>query len=313
MESEVPTPSPEATPEPVSEAPAASNGDGPHPPTAVEESPAKNRSVQDMFRFSDYVHVGPGADTCEDAENGSCGNPLHFHSWCRLPNKFQQSSIQEKAQAARARATRQLRNPETDKHAIIENDMETLLRLNSKDALVEELLSKDYMQDHLAAMQQVAEEEEFNTIEEDQRRFKVLVEMPEEERPADEFKELTSHIEAFQAKVDEARDEAQKPKREALDGKEMGELVDLIRDQRIANIGDEAYMRSYNLWQWFIGTLKPIDTTNSGLPTERAFASVEHMQQAAPEVIEAIEQVFADLEGEFAMRLQTAARAEGNS
>src|SRR5262245_39990006 len=44
------------------------------------------RAVEKLFSFSGFVHVGPGARECEDGEDGSCGNPLHFHDWCRLPN-----------------------------------------------------------------------------------------------------------------------------------------------------------------------------------------------------------------------------------
>jgi hypothetical protein len=71
-------------------------------------------------------------------------------------------------------------------------------------------------------------------------------------------------------------------------------------------------MRSYNLWMWFICTLKP-RPSEKGQPSERVFGSVEHMQQAAPEVIEALDSVFTGLEGELAANAQTAARAEGNS
>src|SRR3954451_1473894 len=68
--------------------------------TRVEEAEAATRpasaaaehaTAAQMFQFSTYLHVGPGAEGCEDF--ASCADPLHFHAWCRLPNKFQHKDI----------------------------------------------------------------------------------------------------------------------------------------------------------------------------------------------------------------------------
>src|SRR4051794_18457615 len=158
------------------------------PEAVVQESPADERTVDRLFQFSDFVHVGPGAEECEDGEDGSCGDPLHFHAWCRLPNKFQIAAIRTKAQAAKARMMRRLKDPESDEHAIMEADLEAI-REAGKEGMIEEVISRTYWQDHLAAMKEVVEEEDsaFATIEEDQRRFKELSEMPDEQRPKDEY------------------------------------------------------------------------------------------------------------------------------
>lgn len=288
------------------EAEASPNG------AVTEESPATRRSVDKMFEYSSFVHVGPGASDCEDGEDGSCGDPLHFHAWCRLPNRFQINSIREKAQAAKARAVRQLRDPETDKSAILESDMETLLGLDDKESLVAELLSKTYWRAHIEAVREVAEEERFEHIEEDQERWRVLDATDPEQRDQDEYNELIKHLDAWNEAVDKARDERQEPERQALEAKSIEELVDLIRTDRITAEANQAFMATYSVWEWFIGTLKPRDSAR-GTPVDRAYGSVEQLRAAAPEIIQALEEAFNELESDFTTSRQDAARAEGNS
>ncbi len=300
-----------------SAAPAKPDGDGPieetatpENPTPVADSPTDQRTVERLFQFSGFVHVGPGAADCEDGEDGSCGDPLHFHAWCRLPNKFQIATIRNKAQAAKARTIRRFKDPESDDHAILSGEIEAIAEAG-KDSLIEEILSRTYWQDHLAAMKELAEEDEgpFPTIEQDQKRFKELAEMPEDQRPADEYDELVRHLEKWNEEVDRVRTENQAPQRSGLESRAEEDLLDLIRNERIKAEGDRAYMEVYSAEEWVACTMKP-RPKDKGEPNERAFGDLEQLKQAAPEIVVALEAYFSELEGEFANR--AAVRAEGN-
>lgn len=263
--------------------------------TAVETSPAEAQAPQELFRYSEYVHVGPEAGSCEEGENGACANPLHFHAWCRIPNQFQNNSIREKALAAKARRARQLRDQSTDAYEILEAELDLLRRDGTPEPVIEELLSANFWRDHLAAVTEVKEDEKFATIDEDLERFRVLTLTADEERPADEYEELERHIDAFEEAVKERRDEEQRPQREGLAGLELDALIDQVRDARIDTESNEAFMRDFTLWQMYIGTLKPRDPAK-GRPVDRSFGDVNHLTAAAPEVIDALRTTFESLE-----------------
>jgi hypothetical protein len=65
------------------------------------------KTTGELFRYSSWVHIGGGAEDCEEAETGTCADPLHFHAWCRLPNQLQHADIRERALASKARRIRQ--------------------------------------------------------------------------------------------------------------------------------------------------------------------------------------------------------------
>ena len=270
-------------PIPVAEAPVA------------ETSPAEKQGLTEMWEFSRYVHVGPGAENCEEAIDGSCADPLHFHAWCRLPNPFQNASIREKALAAKARKERLLRDPEADAYAILEGEMDRLRRVGNQEALIEDLLAQTLWKDSLTAMRELGEEDEWKTIGEDRERFQALNSMPADDRPADEYGELERHLEAYEKALNARREEEQRPQREALQAKSVDELIEQIRDSRIESEANEDFMRVFSLWEWYTGTLKCRDPER-GFPTERVFGDVNHLQNAAPEVIEALEATFTELE-----------------
>lgn len=285
---------------------ANSNGVSP------EGSPAEAQSVSEMFRYSSWVHVGQGAEECEDKDNGSCGNPLHFHAWCRIPNSFQNASIRDKALAAKARKTRQLRDPNSDSYEVLEAEMDQLYRAGERDEtgremLVEEIMGASYWRDHLRAIKELGEEDEWKTIREDQERLRHLATLPEEERDADEFSELERHCSSYDEALKAKQEEISSPQKTSLSGMDIGALIDQIREFRIEAEANEDYMRVYSLWEWYIGTMKP-RPAEKGLPNERVFGDVNHLQQAAPEVISALEETFAQLEAAMGSR-----SAVGNS
>jgi hypothetical protein len=72
--------------------------------------------------------------------------------------------------------------------------------------------------------------------------------------------------------------------------------VDLIREQRIEVESNEWFMREYQKWTQFMGTMRPRDK-EKGLPNERVFGDINHLKDAAaPEVVEALSETFAELE-----------------
>lgn len=274
------------------------------PEPATEVAAAK---PEQMFRYSGWVHVGPAADECEaiDEDKGTndCSDPRHFHAWCRLPNQFQHREIREKALAAKARKVRQLRDEETDAHAILEDSLDQFAHQGDEaiPVLVEELLGKDWWQDYLVAAGEVQEREEgvddddepvkpFAHIEEDQRRHAELKAMPEDDRPADEYEELTRHLARYAELVKERQDEIREPKKQALVERGINGLLDLVRDQRINAAGTDEFMHIYSTWTWLVGTLEQPGGAAVWAPNPAGLVHV------APEVLEAVKELFDDLE-----------------
>lgn len=262
-----------------------------------ERSEAETRDSSQLFEFSDYVHVGPGADKCGDGENGKCNNPLHFHAWIRLPNPFQQSAIREKANAAKARRMRLLRDPDSDARIIIDEGVAELVRAEDREGIIEELVSKDFLNDHLKAMQEVVRDEElgFTHIDDDRERLRAIERMDPEDRPEEEYEELSKHVAAYGDAVNNARSELQAPLRQSLEEKDLDALGELLTDQRVEADAQQAWNEAYDKWEWYTCTLKP-RPADKGLPVERAFSHIDHMTAAAPEVHMALKLAYADLE-----------------
>jgi hypothetical protein len=288
----------------ATETPKAEDGDtlaiAPQAPSPdAEHSPAEVREGKNMFAFSTFVHVGPGAETCEGGEDGLCADPLHFHAWCRLPNPYQKETIREKALAAKARRIRMLRDPNCDIFDILEQDMDTMLQGDEetgKRNVVDELVAQKYWENQMQAVEDVKEREEFAHMEEDLERYRALDALSEDDRSEDEFTSLGKHIENFEQAVEEAREEREKPERDALDGRDRFDLVDMIREQRIEVESNEAFMREHQKWTQYIGTMRP-RPKDKGLPNERVFGDINHLKdQAAPEVVEALSDAYGELE-----------------
>lgn len=279
----------------------------------VEESPAEDRSNEQVNReWRTYLHVGEGALECEHGEDGRCQEPDHFHVFCRLPNKLQINAIREKANAAKARVIRALRDPESDRHIILETDLETLKLLASKEELVSEIMATSRWRDRGEVMAELAEEEEFEHIDEDQERARVLNALPDADRDEDEYNSLIRHLDKWNEAVDTKLAEKQQPERDALMAREVDELIEMIRDERIKAEASETWMSTYSLWEWYIGTLKP-RPADKGLPIERRYKSVEELKADTPERVEGIQTVFEALEqGVLSPSAKTAVRAEGN-
>jgi hypothetical protein len=284
---------------------AVEQQDRPGEGNGPEASPAEHRDSKRLFSFSDEVHIGPDAEECPQSSDGSCENAEHFHAFIRLPNQFQHKSIREKADAARARKLRQLRDPESDISVVLDGELEEIRRNAGHEALVDEVLGFDFLKDHLAAMNEVGEEEEFEHIEEDRERLRALARLPEEERPEAEFKELEEHIVAYTERVNEARARIQEPLRNSLLDRGVDDLIDLIREERVQKIAEEDASEVYSEWAWYMGTLKMrVPARIDG--GDRVFSSIDAMRSAAPEVIEALSVAYRNIEAAAGRSLQNA-------
>lgn len=220
--------------------------------------------------------------------------------YARLPNQFQHDDISIKARAAQARRMRQLRDPETDSFVVLDADMDDLLREGDKDSLVEEIIGRDWWRDHLEAIKDVQEGEPFSDIEDDMARLEEMLRKPEDERDDDEVGELERHVEAYNTAVEVARDERQRPRREALSARTIDDLVVDIREGRIAAQGKSAFNRTFSMWEMMLGTFHLTEHGDGKPhPTNRYFEDVSDVENGDPEVLSALATAFATLEGQF--------------
>jgi hypothetical protein len=270
-------------------------------------SPAAERAeAGKMFRYSTYLHVGPGAEECEHREDGECTDNTHFHAWCRLPNKFQHRDLYNKAAGAKARRLRLLHDEESDAREILESELDSF-RDGSLELLIDLLLKAEWPEDYVAALKQVGEEDEYEHIEQDRERFMVLSEsevaQPEEEQ-TEEFKELAKHLGRWREAVSAALDALQLPKREAMRAQDRDALIDQVRHRRMTEIADEIYLHIYNQWEWFICTMQVKKHPATGRPSERYWPEMGVIDDPAPgsmwgespEVIDALQATYNELE-----------------
>lgn len=276
----------------------------------VQVSPGDSRA--ELYRWQTWVHVGPGADNCEDVDeaNGtvSCGNPLHFHAWCRLPNQFQQEELREKALAAKARKMRLLREPGADLCEIMESEIEALARRGEsvRPAVTEELVAQDWWRYLLDATRQLQVEHEdpdddetplrWEHIEDD--RLKALAlradaagDPEAADEHADELAMLEQRVLAYDAAVMARRDELAQPVRDELAALDISDLIDRLRDARIDAEGSKAYQATIAEWTWVTGSFRQVE----GSPH---FQSPVDLRTQPTDVIAALSSAFGDLERE---------------
>ena len=108
-------------------------------------------------------------------------------------------------------------------------------------------------------------------------------------------------------KVNEARERIQKPLRDASLDKGIEDLIDIIREERTTAIANEAAEAAWSKWEWFIGTLKSRVPKKLNAPQERVFADIDALGSAPPEVIDALQVAFRDIEASAGRSLQEAA------
>lgn len=256
---------------------------------AVEQASDAAKSPERMWRWSAWVHIGPGAEDCAKAETGDCEDEDHVHAWCRLPNQFQHADISQRAQAAKARRLRQLRDPESDSHVILENAMEELLATGDRETLIDELIGVDFWKDRLDIMREMEEDEEWSTIDQDRERLTQIETMDPEKQPEEERDELRRHLDRYNEALNARQEQGQKPRREAMANLSMEQLVDQVRKDRISSDASSVFLESYYKWEWFSGTYrKP--------KGEKLFSSIEELEAADELVLERLRGTYIEME-----------------
>lgn len=277
--------------------------------TATEAPQAEAEKTRaEIFRYSSFVHVGDGAGECEHGEDGKCADELHFHAWVRLPNPFQVRDIAEKAQAARARRTRMLRDKDSDPYVILEAELDALSTEEHREDVASEIVGQEFIADYDAAVADVMEIEDpdhvpesedepvrklYANIAQDREEYNRQLAADEAQRTED-FAELEKTVNAFNLAVQEHLEKRQAPKMETFRTKPMDELIDKIRTLRIDGQAMESYLHTYNTWQWFVCTYKP---KAKGTPNERVFKDFNQFRYETPnDVIRALQVTFTALE-----------------
>lgn len=271
--------------------------------------------MAELYRWSTWIHLGPGAEDCDEVDEATgtneCHDARHRHLWCRLPNQYQHREIREAALAAKARRQRLYRDADSDASVILDGELEALSASGdlAKEDVVNELVAKDWWRDFAEAQADVREVEDedgaklYEHIERDITRWSALSKLPAEERSADELAELEAHCTAYNTAVDAAREAAAQPRRDALMSKDVSELVDILRKQRIEADSNGYFTNEYATLEWLACTLRHPD----GAPV---FASREVLAGTDDSVLNALRKTFIDLEN--TQRLD-AGGAPGNS
>lgn len=263
-----------------------------------------------IFRYSTYVHVGPGAEECEQRENGKCRSEDHFHAWIRLPNPMQVRDIAEKAGAARARRTKMLKDPASDAYVILESELDMLREESARESLIGEIVDRELPSDYDVALRVVMDEDEpgwvepedepdatppkrFAHIDQDQEEYRRQTLLSEDERDED-YPQLQKNVTEWSEAIQAELTKLQEPRRERLREMAVDELVEIVRNDRISESGTDAYLHTYNIWQWFVCTYRPRD---KGVPNERVYKDIAQFKNEAPsEVIERLKDEFGALE-----------------
>lgn len=263
-------------------------------------------SAQRMFKYSVFVDLGEGAPTCEHARDGECADIEHFHAWCRLPNPYQHEDIRKKANAAKARRLRELRDPDSDASVILDEQLATLRDETQRDAIVDELLNDEWPKNYLQTQREVDEREEWEHIAQDREEYARLHaaegELPEEEQ-SDEYKRLVKHLDAYATQIRERLAEVEAPHREQLAERTVDELLTTLRIRRVDTEASNAFMAAYDPWTWFVGTFKVQLHPTLGRPHIPMWEDIGHrdrpaagtMYGEAPEIIDELERTFTDL------------------
>jgi hypothetical protein len=283
--------------------------------TETQQAPGQETppTAAQLYKYATWIHLGLGAEDCEALERGedgevvsaaACGDRSHFHAWCRLPNQVQHEDIRTKATAAKARHVRLLRDDESDQAVVLDSELDEIRAFAAADeagakaAVVDEILGKEFWKSYTEAMRDVVDQvgddgetKPFEHIEEDQRRFNDLRAMSDEERAGDqaEFDELVQHLARFTDAVNKRHDELRTPEREALLERDLEDLLAMIRNDRVQAAGEKVFMSTYSRWEWLACTL----TRPGG---EQRFADMAALTQAAPEVLDVLDDTFNDLE-----------------
>jgi len=228
----------------------------------------------------------------------------------RLPNQWQHRKVQEHAAAARARMVMQLRDPNTDSSAIIEEQLLSIEDLED-DKIIEWLLQRHAPEAVFSAQLELETFEDTDAngekfypwanMFEHQERYAILVQR--QETDSDEFRKLEEHVISYAEAIQERANHHLEPKEQVYAALDREGLMDKARRAlRNARCMDE-FINVYNQWQIYYGTRKLGD--NNRL----YFKSFGAMLDADTGIIELLTAEFATLDALKAGELGKSPRA----
>lgn len=266
------------------------------------EGAEATRSAGNLFEFSEFVHAGAGAAECEHREDGECKLPQHFHAWICLPNSIQHADILQKARAAKARRKRAMRDAGTDTrqasdaYVMLESDLDDALTGDRKP-LIREMAERRIRKTMGERINGVIEDNDaFENYYQDSEEWRRLTALPVDERPTEEYADLTKLMDDFEEAVRKARDFDTDREIKAIESLSEEALRGVVRDARLDGESSEAHMTTYYAWLGFIGTREVAKEQRVG-SNKRYFATLEDFRNGPPEAINAIDNALRDLEG----------------
>lgn len=271
----------------------------------VEGDAEATRSTANLFQYSEYVHAGVGSAECENARDGKCKDPGHFHAWVCLPNSIQHRDILEKARAAKARRKRALRDaggdgrPPSDAYVMLESDLDDALRGDTAQ-VVADMAQRSVRKRMRDVIREVREDDDrFADYFQDAEEWRRLVAMPEEERPTDEFRLLDEEMTAFEEAVKAEVDREVERERATIGRMPPENLREVLRTAHIEADTNDVYLNAYYIWLGYIGTrvVGTSPSVASMVTVKRYFNSLEDFRNGSPEAVEAVDNALRDLEG----------------
>lgn len=263
----------------------------------VEEGAEATRTMSNLFEYSSFVHAGAGSEDCEHREDGTCKEPGHFHAWVTLPNSLQHRDIQEKARAAKARRKRAMRDagdegrPASDAYVTLESELDDLMA-GEREVLLSEMADRTTRKKFGEYVTDVRENDDrFENYEQDAEEYRRLVNVPEEERDAEEFKQVDELMTAFGNAVQETIEREKEGELASLRKMTDADIRDIVRLSRIEGESAEQSVHTYYTWLAFVGT-----RVKAGALAKRYFGSLEDLRNASPEAVDAIDGTLRELE-----------------
>jgi hypothetical protein len=272
------------------------------------------RSTEELFQWSTYVHVGPGATECEHAIDGECAERIrivgdgsivgHFHAWLCLPNAFQQRDITDRAQAAKARKRRALQDPESDAHLVLEEHIEAWgLTDETFTALVQQVAQRRVEMEFGEITEELNDSEAFEHYGADLEEFRRLADLPEAERDGEDWERLEKEIEGYRLEFDKRAKERFESEKYRLEQMPRADVLDIERRHRVDTVTGEQFLHTYYTWAYYTCVRKPV---LDEYPSERVFPKPEALRDAAPEIIVGLRTAYRALESRLLMRSDAA-------
>lgn len=282
--------------------------------TEVEQAPepavAETAIAAKIFKYSEFVDIGDGAESCEHSRDGQCEDPTHFHAWCRVPNRYQEEDIRSKGMAAKARYVRALKDPDSDLAVVLDSELQPLRDERFRETLIDELVGEDLATDYIEAQTDVQEREEYEHVLQDQEEHERLRlqegGLPDGEQ-SEEYRRLTAHVQGYLEAIGARLKEVQEPKREELRQRPFDALFEQVRSKRIDQEAMRAFMDTYNAWTCYVGTFEPELHETLRKPHKAKWSEIGRRDQPAvgtmfgedPDVITRLDRVFLDLRSAF--------------